>query len=145
MKSTDEVVTENLGPAVVPRGQRRVFLIALAFVAVLLVGFYVSSGRRRHAPAARRRTPGVRSPGRRRVVAVDSAGLGDVRGFTLRASGGGFRFAFVLGALENATEFSPSHLAEHQASSQPVRVWFRTADGIHTVYRLEDAPAAPPS
>lgn len=145
MKSTDEVVTENLGPAVVPRGQRRVFLIALAFVAVLLVGFYVLVGATGVCACSPPPTPGVRSPVDGVIVSVDSAGLGDVRGFTLQPLGGGFRFSFVLGALENATEFSPSHLAEHQASSQPVRVWFRTADGIHTVYRLEDAPAAPPS
>ena len=47
----------------------------------------------------------------------------------------------TLGILENATEFSPSHLAEHMATSVPVRAFYRLEDGVPTVYRLEDAPA----
>lgn len=73
------------------------------------------------------------------VVAVDSAGLGQVRAFTLRAAGG-FDFVLRLGNLENATEFSPSHLAEHLATSQRVRVYYRDESGEPVVYRLEDAP-----
>ena len=73
------------------------------------------------------------------VIAVDASGLADVRGFTLRTSGG-FAFTFVLGTLENAADFSPSHLAEHQVSSEPIRAWFRVASGERVVYRLEDAP-----
>lgn len=73
------------------------------------------------------------------VVSVDSAGLGQVRGFELRVSGG-MTHAFVLGPLENATEFPPGHLAEHQASSEMVRAFYRMVDGVPTVYRLEDAP-----
>lgn len=73
------------------------------------------------------------------VVAVDSAGLGQVRGFTLRAEGG-FDVVLQLGSLENATEFSPSHLAEHMVSSQRVRAWYRFESGQPVVYRLEDAP-----
>jgi hypothetical protein len=85
-------------------------------------------------------TPDVTSPIDGVVIAVDSAGLGDVRGFTLRPGSSPFSFGFVLGTLENATEFSPSHLAEHQASSEPIRVWFRVEGGERVVYRLEDAP-----
>ena len=73
------------------------------------------------------------------VVAVDSAGLGQVDAFTLRVDGG-WAFKLTLGPLENATEFSPSHLAEHLASSEPVRVFYRLEGGIRVVYRLEDAP-----
>jgi hypothetical protein len=86
-------------------------------------------------------TPDVGSPAEGIVIAVDSSGLTDVRGFTLRTSDGQ-SFAFVLGTLENATEFPPGHLAEHQATSQPVRVSFRTEDGERVVYRLEDASGA---
>ena len=86
-------------------------------------------------------TPDVASPVDGVVIAVDSAGLSDVRGFTLRTSGG-FAFTFRLGALENATEFPPGHLAEHQATSSPVRVWFRLEGGVRVAYRLEDASAA---
>lgn len=85
-------------------------------------------------------TPDVASPVDGVVTSVDAAGLTDVRGFTL--SNGGFSFAFRLGALENATEFPPAHLAEHQATSSPVRVWFRLEGGVRVAYRLEDAGAA---
>jgi hypothetical protein len=84
-------------------------------------------------------TPSITSPVEGVVVSVDAAGIGDVRGFTLRPANSPFSFGFILGTLENPTEFPPSHLAEHQATSQPVRVYFRTANGIHTAYRLEDA------
>jgi hypothetical protein len=72
------------------------------------------------------------------VVSVSSPSLGQVTSFDLRLASGG-TLHFFVGTLENATEFPPSHLAEHQATSQPVRVHFRTENGIHTVYRLEDA------
>ena len=87
-------------------------------------------------------THSITSPVEGVVFSVDAASLGDVRGFTLRPTNSPFSFGFVLGALENPTEFPPSHLAEHQATSQPVRAYFRTENGIHAVYRLEDA--APP-
>jgi hypothetical protein len=45
-----------------------------------------------------------------------------------------------MGPLENAAEFSPSHLSEHLATSEPVRAWFRVENGQRIVYRLEDAP-----
>jgi hypothetical protein len=73
------------------------------------------------------------------VVAVDSAGLGQVKGFTLRLTNGS-TILLTLGVLENATAFSPAHLAEHQASSQPVRVFYRLENSHLVVYRLEDAP-----
>ena len=76
------------------------------------------------------------------VVAVDAASLTDVRGFTLRISGG-TTFQFKLGALENPTAFPPGHLAAHQATSSPVRVYFVEQDGARVVYRLEDALPSP--
>ena len=88
-------------------------------------------------------TPDVASPVDGVVISVDASGLTDVRGFVLRASGG-FSFDFVLGPLENATEFPPGHLAEHQATSQPVRVYFRVENGRRVVYRLEDAVLSSP-
>ena len=72
------------------------------------------------------------------VVAVDSAGLTDVRGFTLRVAGGE-TMAFRLGELENATDFPPGHLAEHQATAAPIRVWYRTEGDERYAVRLEDA------
>ena len=72
------------------------------------------------------------------IVAVESAGLADVRGFTLREVGGE-TVTFRLGELENATEFPPGHLAEHQATAAPVRVWYRMEGDERYAVRLEDA------
>ena len=111
-----------------------------------LLGFLAAVAIAGCGPTSPPPTPDVPSPAEGVVVAVDSSGLTDVRGFTLRTSSG-FTFDFRLGPLENAAEFSPSHLAEHMATSAPVRAWFRVANGERVVYRLEDAPAsdAPPS
>jgi len=83
-------------------------------------------------------TPDIGSPVDGVIVSVDASGLADVRGFVLRTAGG-FAFDFTLGDLENATQFPPGHLAEHQATSQPVRVFFRVEGDARLVYRLEDA------
>jgi hypothetical protein len=72
------------------------------------------------------------------VVAVDSVGLTDVRGFTLRVEGGE-TMAFRLGELENPTEFPPGHLTEHQATAAPIRVWYRMEGDERHAVRLEDA------
>lgn len=60
------------------------------------------------------------------VVAVDNEGLTDVRSFKLRL--GDVVSDFVVGELENASEFPPAHLLEHQATAQPVRGW----EGVRT-------------
>jgi hypothetical protein len=78
------------------------------------------------------------------VIGVQAASLGDITGFQLRTPGGTV-YAFKLGTLQNATEFSPSHLAEHQATSLPIRVWYLDQDGQRVVYRLEDASGASPA
>jgi hypothetical protein len=72
------------------------------------------------------------------VVRVDSAGLSDVRGFTLRQPGGE-TLEFRLGELENGDQFPPGHLAEHQATAEPVRVWYRLEGDERFAVRLEDA------
>jgi hypothetical protein len=87
-------------------------------------------------------TPDVVSPVEGVIVSVDASGLADVRGFVLRVSGG-FAFDFVLGPLENPTEFPPGHLTEHLATSQPVRVYFLVQGGERVVFRLEDAMSSP--
>ena len=58
------------------------------------------------------------------IVGVDSEGLDQVRGFSLRTDDG-VTLAFTIGALENGAAFPPGHLVEHQATAQPVRVWYR--------------------
>jgi hypothetical protein len=72
------------------------------------------------------------------IGSIDSTGLDQVHGFTLRASNGQ-TFTFVIGVLENGAEFPPGHLAEHLAAADPILVFFRVEDGKLVVYRLEDA------
>jgi hypothetical protein len=71
------------------------------------------------------------------VVGVDSEGLTDVRSFKLRL--GDVIFDFQIGELENADEFPPAHLLEHQATAQPVRAYYHLEDGVRFATRLEDA------
>ena len=72
------------------------------------------------------------------IVKVDSAGLNQVRGFTLQTDSGQ-TLEFVLGTLDNGTEFPPGHLVEHQTTADPVLVFFRQEGGKLVVYHLEDA------
>ena len=72
------------------------------------------------------------------IVGVDSEGLDKVKGFELRTTDQG-TLAFTLGNLDNGAEFPPGHLVEHQSTAQPVRVWYRTEDGVRVAVRLEDA------
>jgi hypothetical protein len=72
------------------------------------------------------------------VVAVESAGLNAVRGFTLRLADGAL-LHFTIGTLENGDTFPPGHLKEHSVSADPVRVFFRPEGGALLVYRIEDA------
>lgn len=78
------------------------------------------------------------------VIAVEAVSLGDVRGFTLRTTDGR-SVDFALGMLENASQFPPSHLAEHQATSQPILVTYRDEGDARVAVRLDDAPVASPA
>ena len=73
------------------------------------------------------------------VTKIESEGLDQVKGFTLRASNGQ-DLTFVVGSLENAADFPPGHLTEHMAAADPVLVYFRVENGAMVVYRLDDAP-----
>jgi hypothetical protein len=70
---------------------------------------------------------------------IDAAGLSRVTGFTLRLATGR-EITFRIGVLENGDQFPPGHLAEHLATSAPIRVYFRADGPDLVVYRLEDAP-----
>jgi hypothetical protein len=72
------------------------------------------------------------------IVGVRAQGLDDVQGFTLRTTAGA-SVDFEIGDLENGAEFPPGHLVEHQSTAQPIRVWYRTEDGVKVAVRLEDA------
>lgn len=81
---------------------------------------------------------GLVSPVTGVLTHIDAAGLAEVTAFTLRLDDGR-EVTFRIGTLENGAEFPPGHLAEHLATSAPVRVFFR-AEGLGlVVYRLEDA------
>lgn len=72
------------------------------------------------------------------VVGVDARSLTDVRAFKLRLRDGRV-LDFQLGELENADEFPPGHLAEHQATAEQVRVVYRLEGDVRYAVRLEDA------
>ncbi|MDO8484431.1 MAG: hypothetical protein Q7S35_05750 [Candidatus Limnocylindrales bacterium] len=73
------------------------------------------------------------------IVGVRSEGLDKVRGFSLRTQDGA-TVPFSIGNLENGVAFPPGHLVEHQATAQPVRVWYRTEGETKVAIRLEDTP-----
>ena len=71
------------------------------------------------------------------VVGVAGEGLADIRGFRLRVEGGDI-LDFDLRALENGSEFPPGHLAEHQATADPVRVWYTVDGADRLAIKVED-------
>jgi hypothetical protein len=73
------------------------------------------------------------------VLSVDSAGLTDVRGFTLRTSEGEV-LAFRIGTLAPGPETFPAgHLREHLSSAAPVEVRYRREGETLFAIRLRDA------
>jgi hypothetical protein len=86
----------------------------------------------------------VASPVTGVLVHIDSAGLSAVSGFRLRLADGR-EVTFRIGTLENGDQFPPGHLAEHMASADPVRVYFRPDGSDLVVYRIEDAGSSSPS
>jgi hypothetical protein len=119
----------------VDRGTRRLF--AVLFAGVILVTVAAALVLSGTGPDDADPPPGTTSM-TGVVVAVDSAGLGDVDGFTLRRPGGEL-VEFGLSRLENGIDFPPGHLAEHQATAEPVRVWYLTEGEDRLAIRLEDA------
>ena len=71
------------------------------------------------------------------ITNVRSEGLDKVLGFTIRTASGDL-VTFVVGRLDDPATFPPGHLAEHQASLQPVTVYFTVVAGQLVVYHLAD-------
>jgi hypothetical protein len=121
----------------VDRGTRNLFaLVLVVVVLVTAVAAFMLSGSSLIDPGAPANATAVDGV----IVAVRSEGLDRVNGFDLRTIDQG-TLAFTLGDLENGAEFPPGHLVEHQATGQPVRVWYRTEAGDRVAVRLEDAPS----
>jgi len=117
----------------VDRTTRNIFLASILGLIVVTIGAVVLLGGTSGPPPGTTMVQGV-------VIGVDSAGLTKVRGFTLRADDGR-TLVFDLADLEDAVEFPPGHLVEHQGLGSKVRVWYRDASGTLQAIRLEDAPA----
>jgi len=73
------------------------------------------------------------------IAGIQSEGLDRVRSFSLRTDEGQI-VEFELGTLQNAADFPPGHLAEHQATGQRVRVSYLQQSESRVAVRLEDAP-----
>ena len=118
------------------RRTRNLFAFALVFVIAATGGAAVLLGGAGGNPdGGSANTPSVSGV----IVGVDSEGLDKVRGFSVRTADG-TTVAFIIGRLENGVTFPPGHLVEHQATAQPVRVWYRTEGETRVAIRLEDAP-----
>lgn len=126
---------------------RRIFVIALVVIvaftggAALLLG---GGGGGVPAPLTSAPTSGSSnggvtptSPVTGVIVAVDSRGLDDVRAFTLRTDDGVI-LAFDLREMRDTATFPLGHLAEHQATAEPVRVSFRVEGGILLATAVDD-------
>jgi hypothetical protein len=113
---------------------RNLFLLALGLVVAATAGAaLLLNGQGSLRSASAPSVDGV-------IVGVQSEGLDRVRGFTLRTAAGETD-AFTIGTLENPTAFPPGHLVEHQATAQPVRVWYLVDGSTRVAIRLEDAPS----
>ena len=75
------------------------------------------------------------------VVAIDQVSLTQVNSFDVRMADG-TTATLKVGALDNATQFSLSHLATHMATGVPIRASYRLQNGEPVVYHLEDAVPA---
>ena len=78
------------------------------------------------------------------VVAIDQVSLTQVNSFDVRMADAR-TVRLKVGPLDNATQFSLSHLATHMATGVPIRAFYRVENGEPVVYHLEDAVPASPS
>src|SRR5262249_33839388 len=96
--------------------------------ALVLVGFVLVAGSAAFLLGSSEiRTPAVPSgaaPAVGVLTHLDRQSLTVVPGLTLRPSDGQ-TLDFTVGPLENRAELPPGHLASHQATAAPVRIWYR--------------------
>ena len=73
------------------------------------------------------------------VIAIDSKGLAQVDGFTLRKADGTEMTFDTTDTRFDASGFPPQHLQEHRALGLPVKVTYQVRDGVDHVVKLQDA------
>lgn len=116
---------------------------ALAFASLVVLALVVGACTPSPTPAAP--TAGAGSPGALVSpidgvpIDIEAEGFSKINAFTIRTDDGR-QLRFVLGPLENPTEFPPQHLAEHLAGSTRIRVYFHQQGPDEVAYRLEDSP-----
>ncbi len=126
---------------------RAIAIAALVALALAGCGYDDAVPSHDHAGSAAPGSPGALvSPVEGVPVDIEAEGFTQVTAFTIRTDDGR-QLRFLLGPLENATQFPPTHLAEHLAGSTRIVVFFRPEGSDEVAYRLEDAPthAASPS
>jgi hypothetical protein len=118
---------QTAAPARRRTGLRLIVVLAIAAGAVLLVfvAATVLGG------PGRKVETGV-------VIAVHATSLSNVDGFTIRTPDGR-NIDFRMGAIEDATTFSPSHLAVHEVTLRPIRVTYVDTPNGPLAVRLDDA------
>jgi hypothetical protein len=118
------------------RSTRKLF--ALGFIVVFAItgaAVLIFGGVARSGPSAAPDLPtaiGV-------ITAVDSAGLSNIKSFTLRQADGSTA-SFELAKQENAVQFPAGHLQQHLATARLTQVWYRNEGGVLYAIRLADAP-----
>jgi hypothetical protein len=115
------------------RRTRSLFALALAVVVAVAAAAAILS--RSDEPGE----PGTELSVRGVVAGIESEGLDRIRSFSLRTDGGQI-LEFDFGNLQNGAAFPPGHLAEHQATGQPVLVFYVQQDGARVAVRIDDAP-----
>jgi hypothetical protein len=122
-----------------PPGSSRRAMALGAGVIVIAVFAVASYARfRGPAPTAPPRLPP--SPIVGVVVFVDQESLNEVNSFNLLTPDG-TSVTLRWGPIDNAVQFSPSHLATHLATAVPIRAFYHLVNGQPVVYHLEDANA----
>jgi hypothetical protein len=117
------------------RRTRNVFVIGLVALIAAVGGTVVLLGGSPTEPGGSANAPSVVGV----IVGLDSESLVRVRAITLRTADGATE-EFTIGELENAAALPPGHLAEHQATGDPVKVWYQTEGGVKVAIRIDDAP-----
>jgi len=121
---------------------RNLFAVALVIVIVLTGGAALLLGGGEDGPGSTP-TVGVRPTDAPSmvgvIVGVDAQDLADVRAFTLRRGDDSELVEFDLRELRNGTAFPPGHLAEHQVTAEPVRVFYRDDGGTLFALWVDDA------